>query len=983
MASSRSDLNATGKAMNDLGFEVNSSAWVRSEFIRYFESKGHVFWRSSPVLPHNDATLLFANAGMNQFKDIIVGKADSTTEYGRLKRVCNSQKCIRAGGKHNDLDDVGKDSYHHTFFEMLGNWSFGDYFKKEAIDFAWELLTEVYKLDKSRLYVTYYGGDPKLPACKPDDEAHELWLRYLPPERVLPFGMKDNFWEMADTGPCGPCSEIHYDHIGGRDAAALVNADDPMVVELWNLVFMQYNRKASGDVELLPKPCVDTGMGLERVAAVLKNSNSNYECDLFTDIFAYINKLMPQLPPYGGSDSIVDIAYRVVADHTRCLTVAIADGVEPSNDGRGYVLRRILRRAVRYGKEHLGSTGPFLSKLVDCVVASLGAAFPEIQNQNDKIAATIHNEELLFLETLDKGCDRFRKMVAKLQSTSQGGNPPVVSGSDAFLLYSSFGFPLDLTQLMAREMGLDVDIEGFNEHFKRHQLLSEKKQVKSDDPVEQGLHDVVESLSADVLATISAAIGNKSTDDSLKYHGIDVAYACDTEFDVEVLAVWSSDGLNKSPKDGEVVAVVLDKTPFYAEQGGQIWDEGLLGPLKVLKILKMGGMVFHFCVYESGRNCIKPGSTVKAKVDYERRVKVACNHTGTHLLNFVLREIYDEQSYQRGSQLDAEKLKFDIAANKPLTDDVLQKIESRIQTIIDEDWKLEVKEVPFKDAIKIPGIRANFTDVYPEFVRVVCITKNGQAVDGHANSIEVCGGTHVPSTGVLKSVIMVGEEGISKGIRRLTLATNEQSENSKAILASYENSLSELEGKLFKFTDDMDTALMAQQANENMRLLTALRFQMQNEKLLPLLGKRNLKARFDALINAQIDAGKVHQKKLGAIAKNLSTDYVNKFKSGDFCGLKTSREGVDLIHMEANALEGDAKSLNVLTQTIAKAFPKLALLLTSSNKDGSAVSCRCVVPAGSALDALSLANEAAANLGHQSDVARGSRTNASWSVDSQ
>eukprot|EP00371_Babesia_bovis_P003638 XP_001612285.1 alanyl-tRNA synthetase family protein [Babesia bovis T2Bo] len=962
-------------------FIVNSSGWVRSEFIRHFEKHGHVFWKSSPVLPHNDPTLLFANAGMNQFKDIITGKADQSTEYGRLRRVCNSQKCIRAGGKHNDLDDVGRDSYHHTFFEMLGNWSFGDYFKKEAIDMAWELMTEVYKLDKSRLYVTYFGGDPKLPNCGPDEEARDLWLRHLPASRILPFGMKDNFWEMADTGPCGPCSEIHYDHIGGRDAASLVNADDPMVVELWNLVFMQYNRKSDGSVELLPRPCVDTGMGLERVCAVLKSSNSNYDGDLFTDIFAYVNKLMPHLPPYGGSDSMIDVAYRVVADHARCLTVAIADGVEPSNDGRGYVLRRILRRAVRYGKEHLGSSGPFMSKLVDCVVASLGVAFPEIQNNNDKIAATIHNEEVLFLETLDKGCDRFRKMVAKLQAGTENSKDLVVSGADAFLLYSSFGFPPDLTQLMAREMGLDVDIDGFNEHFKRHQQLSEKKLCKSDDPVEQGMADLLSTLSADVLATISNSIGGRVTDDSLKYHGFAEAYDVDLEYDVEVLAQWSLSGLNKPLTEGDVFVLVLDRTPFYAESGGQIWDVGTLGPFNVMKVLKMAGMVFHFCVYHEGN--AMPGARVKAKVDYKRRVKVACNHTGTHLLNFVLREVYDEQSYQKGSQLDEEKLKFDIAANKQMPDETLQRIEDRMQEIIDANWKIEVREIDFKDAVEIPGIRANFTDVYPEVVRVVAMTKDGQPIDGKAYSVEICGGTHVPFTGVLKSAIIVGEESVSKGVRRLTLATNEKSEDSKAILASYWQQLETLESELYKFSDGMDTATMAQQANDNMKRLTALRFQMQSEKLLPLLGRRDLKNKFDTLINQQVEAGKVHQKRLGVIAKNMSTEYVNKFKAGDFGSAKVTLGTVDMIKMDANDLEGDVKSVNLFAQTLSKALPKMAILITSKNRDSTCVSCRCVVPAGTGLDAIALAKEAAISLGYQQDIARGSATNASWTVESE
>ncbi|KAK1444053.1 hypothetical protein BgAZ_209290 [Babesia gibsoni] len=973
-----------GMLVNGFHHEAKGSNWVRDEFIRYFQSKGHLFWRSSPVLPHNDPTLLFANAGMNQFKDIIVGKADSTTEYGRLKRVCNSQKCIRAGGKHNDLDDVGMDSYHHTFFEMLGNWSFGDYFKKDAIDFAWELLTEVYKLDKERLYVTYFGGDPKVPACKPDEEARELWLRHLPAERILPFGVKDNFWEMAETGPCGPCSEIHYDHIGNRDAAKLVNMDDPTVVELWNLVFMQYDRKPSGDIELLPRPCVDTGMGLERVCAVLKKSNSNYDCDLFTDVFAYINKLMPHLPPYGGSGSMVDVSYRVIADHIRCLTVAIADGVEPSNEGRGYVLRRILRRAVRYGKEHLGSTGPFLHKLVDSVVASLGASFPEIQNQNDRISTIIHGEEVLFLETLDKGCEKFKKMVAKQKAAAKDGESLVVSGSDAFLLYSSFGFPLDLTQVMAREMGFEVDTEGFNEHSKRHQLLSEKKQIKSGNAVEQSLSDIVDSLSADVLANISEAVGKQRTDDSLKYHGFDVAYKCDTEFDVNVLALWSLHGLNKVPADGEVVAVVLNRTPFYSESGGQVWDQGLLGPLKVLKVLKMGGIVFHFCVYnDAAKDSVQPGYTVKAKVDYERRVRAACNHTATHLLNQVLRDVHDAKSEQKGSQLDDEKLKIDFVATKALSDDMLQKIQDRLQNIIDEDWKVGVKVIPFKEAAKIPGIRAGFADTYPEIVRVISIMKDGKEVDGFVNSIEVCGGTHVPSTGVIKGVVIVSEEGVSKGTRRLTCVTNAQCETAKALMETYRQKLESLIERIFKFSEGMDTYVMFQQAKENVKQLTTLRTEMEKEKYLPLLDKKHIKARFDALIGEQIDAQKVHQKKLANMAKNLANDYIKKFKDGDFEGYKTSREGVDLVSFEVSDLDGDAKALNILTQTIAKAFPDFVVLVTSSNKDGSVVSCRCVTPTGTSLNASLLANEAASKHGGSSDIARGTPTNSCWTIESQ
>eukprot|EP00916_Digyalum_oweni_P006454 GHVL01011066.1.p1 GENE.GHVL01011066.1~~GHVL01011066.1.p1 ORF type:complete len:497 (+),score=106.16 GHVL01011066.1:80-1570(+) len=451
--------------------KFENAADVRAEFIKFFEKQNHKFWASSPVVPFEDPTLLFTNAGMNQFKPLFLQQANPETELGKLKRAVNSQKCIRAGGKHNDLDDVGKDVYHHTFFEMLGSWSFGDYFKEDAIEWAWKLLTEVYKIPHERLYVTYYGGDKAEPNCLPDEDAKNIWLKYLPSERIQPFGMKDNFWEMGDTGPCGPCSEIHFDRIGNRDASSLVNMDDPSVLEIWNLVFIQFNRESDKKLTKLPAPCVDTGMGLERVTSVLLNKKSNYDTDLFMSIFESMQQQIPGLRAYEGrlgpSDpDQIDMAYRVVADHIRTLTISITDGAYPSNEGRGYVLRRILRRAVRYGQEKLGAETGFFHKLVDCVVKNLGEAFPELTKNPERVKEIIKEEEEQFATTMKSGIKEFQKMANGLKSKT-------FPGEDAFVLYSTYGFPLDLTQLMAEEMGFTVNVEEYNSAMEKQKSQSQ------------------------------------------------------------------------------------------------------------------------------------------------------------------------------------------------------------------------------------------------------------------------------------------------------------------------------------------------------------------------------------------------------------------------------------------------------------------------------------------------------------------------------
>ncbi|KAK1280721.1 Alanine--tRNA ligase [Acorus gramineus] len=450
------------------GIEPQALEWpasrVRETFMGFFEGKDHVKWVSSPVVPHDDPTLLFANAGMNQFKPIFLGTASPTSPLGRLVRACNTQKCIRAGGKHNDLDDVGKDTYHHTFFEMLGNWSFGDYFKREAISWAWELLTQVYKLPSERIYATYFGGDEKS-GLAADEDARNMWLSFLPPERILPFGCKDNFWEMGDTGPCGPCTEIHFDRIGNRDAASLVNNDDPTCIEIWNLVFIQFNREADGSLKPLPAKHVDTGLGFERLTSILQNKMSNYDTDVFLPIFDAIQKATGARPYAGrvGKDDVdkCDMAYRVVADHIRTLSVAIADGSRPGNEGREYVLRRILRRAVRYGREVLKAQEGFFSGLVHTVVGVMGNTFPELKQHEQKIKDIIAEEEASFGRTLVEGIEKFKKAADDVQGNKLSGQASLFK-LDAFVLWDTYGFPMDLTQLMAEERGLEVDVEGFN-----------------------------------------------------------------------------------------------------------------------------------------------------------------------------------------------------------------------------------------------------------------------------------------------------------------------------------------------------------------------------------------------------------------------------------------------------------------------------------------------------------------------------------------
>ena len=737
---------------------------IRSTFFDFFKKKDHTLVPSSPVVPHDDPTLLFANAGMNQFKPVFLGKADPKGPLAKLKRAVDTQKCIRAGGKHNDLDDVGKDTYHHTFFEMLGNWSFGDFFKKEAIAFAWELLTEVYKLPAENLYATYFGGD-EAQGLPPDLEARDIWLRFLPENRVMPFGCADNFWEMGDVGPCGPCTEIHYDRVGGRDASHLVNMDDPMCLEIWNVVFIQFNREEGGVLKPLPAKHVDTGMGFERLASILQGKLSNYDTDIFMPIFDAIEDITGA-PPYTGLLAPEDVgekdmAYRVVADHIRTLTFAIADGAAPGSDGRNYVLRRVLRRAVRYGREKLGAKQGFFHKLVPVVVKHFGEVFPEIVKHEARVTDIIAEEEESFGRTLLKGIEQFKKIAAKAKEEGRD----TVNGAECFLLWESFGFPNDLTELMAEEIGMKADSAGVEAAFKEAQEKSRAGGKKSGGP----------ALLFEAEAT--AWLSNNAvplTDDTHKYDVGANPTAC-------VKAILTLDGFKQSTESVEgPVGIVLDRTSFYAESGGQVADTGSLkcasGTAAVSDVKVAAGYVLH--VAETVEGVVVVGDACDALVDYERRRNVMPNHTMTHVLNYALRATLGDGVDQKGSLVDDEKLRFDFSHTKAMTVDQIKAVEAIVNEQVGKKLAVDAREVALAKAQEISGLRAVFGEVYPDPVRVVSVgPKIDDLLADPANedwkrfSIEFCGGTHLANTSDAERFVVMSEEGTAKGIRRVTGAT--------------------------------------------------------------------------------------------------------------------------------------------------------------------------------------------------------------------
>ena len=723
---------------------------------------------------------------MNQYKAIFQGTIDPSSDFAQLKRAANSQKCIRAGGKHNDLDDVGKDSYHHTFFEMLGNWSFGDYFKKEAIGFTWELLTKVYGIDPKRLYVTYFEGTDEL---EPDIEAKELWLKAgVPEDHILPGDMKDNFWEMGDQGPCGPCSEVHYDlrepeNGQYRNAASLVNMDDPEVIEIWNNVFMQYNREPDRSLRSLPNKHIDTGMGYERLVSVLQHKKSNYDTDVFTPLFQKIQSITGAREyrgKFGDEDPDgIDTAYRVVADHVRMMSFAIADGGVPNNVGRGYVVRRVLRRGARYARKYFAcEIGDFFSKIVPTLVDQMGDMFPEIRKKQQDIIEILDEEEKAFAKSLDRGETIFEKYAQKAKTKGSDELP----GDDVWRLYDTYGFPVDLTKLMAEERGLKINDEEVEVAQEKAREASKGDKKAAGLLVKFDVHD---------LGALENMPEVPKTDDSPKYGRENITAV--------IKAIYHNKKFLKSTAEvpkGEQFGVLLDRTNFYAEQGGQEFDTGKLlvdgeAEISIENVQVYAGYVLHTGYIKYGE--LSVGSEVIAEFDELRRHPIRNNHTGTHVLNYALREVLGNEVDQKGSLVAPEKLRFDFSHKAGLSDAELDKVERISSAYIKEDKQVYAKDVPLASAKEIRGVRAVFGETYPDPVRVVSVgvpvedlLKDVKNEKWEKLSIEFCGGTHVLKTGEIKDLVILEESGIAKGIRRIVAVTGQEAYNVQRVAGEFQ-----------------------------------------------------------------------------------------------------------------------------------------------------------------------------------------------------
>ena len=698
---------------------------IRETFKRYFEERGHHIVPSAPMVIKDDPTLMFTNAGMNQFKDIILGNKEA-----QWRRVADSQKCLRVSGKHNDLEEVGHDTYHHTMFEMLGNWSFGDYFKHEAIDWAWDLLVNVYKLDPKNLYATVFEGDERIGVSR-DDEAAKFWEAHLPQDHILNGNAHDNFWEMGDTGPCGPCSEIHIDLRSEEEKAAvpgasLVNKDNPLVIEIWNLVFMQYNRKVDGSLEPLPNKVIDTGMGLERLCMALQGKKSNYDTDVFQPL---IGRLGEMCGKKYGENKDVDIAMRVVADHVRTIAFSVADGQLPSNAKAGYVIRRILRRAVRYGYTFLGFREAFMYRLIDTLIENMGEAYPEIKAQADLIKHVTKEEEDAFLRTLETGM----KLIEKVIADTKAAGKTVVDGKEAFTLYDTFGFPLDLTELILRENGMTVNEEEFNVEMQK-----QKQRARN-------------------AAAVEATDWVELKDGVTEFVGYDLS-----ECDVNILRYRKVTQKNKS-----FYQIVLDRTPFYAEMGGQVGDRGTLKLgdeiIEVTDTKRENNLPVHI----TAKLPSDVNATLHASIDLKARHATECNHTATHLLHAALRQVLGTHVEQKGSYVDPVSLRFDFSHFRKVTPEEIRQVEHLAnQMIRSAIQREEHREMPIDEARQM-GAMALFGEKYGDRVRVI----------KYGDSVELCGGTHVCNTGNIGMVRIVSESSIAAGIRRIEAVTGERVED--------------------------------------------------------------------------------------------------------------------------------------------------------------------------------------------------------------
>ncbi|KAJ0181786.1 hypothetical protein K1T71_002508 [Dendrolimus kikuchii] len=899
---------------------------IRQTFIDFFISKKHKYVHSSSTIPLDDPTLLFANAGMNQFKPIFLGSVDPNSDMAQYIRVVNTQKCIRAGGKHNDLDDVGKDVYHHTFFEMMGNWSFGDYFKKEICSWAWELLTEVYKLSSDRLYVTYFGGDPAS-GLEPDLECKNIWLNLgLPESHILPGSMKDNFWEMGDTGPCGPCSELHYDRIGGRNAAHLVNMDDPDVLEIWNLVFIQFNRESDGSLKLLPKKHIDCGLGLERLVSVIQNKRANYDTDFFMPLFKAIENGTGTRPYSGkvGSDDIdgIDMAYRVLADHARTLTIALSDGGYPDNTGRGYVLRRILRRAVRYASEKLNAKPGFFASLVYTVVDLLGHVFPEIKKDPKSIIQLINEEEVQFLKTLTRGRNLLNRTIEKLTTSK------IIPGDIAWRLYDTYGFPIDLTQLMCEEKGLTVDMEGYEKAKKESQLISQGKSAGQEDLLALDIHAISHLQNNGVPVT----------DDSPKYNYVPSSTNKDAVYTFapcigKIVAIRSNKEFVNEVSSGQECGIILDQTNFYAEQGGQIFDEGYMVKkddesveFLVKNVQVKGGYILHTGKVEG---VLKVGDEMSLQIDTERRRLVMNNHTGTHVLNNVLRKVLGNDSDQRGSLVMPDRLRFDFTNKGPMTNQQIKEAEDQIKQIINDNKIVYAKHTSLKEAKKIKGLRAMFDEHYPDPVRVVSVgipvedlENNPDGTYGYETSVEFCGGSHLHRTGHIGEYVIVSEEGIAKGIRRIVALTGPEALKALYKLSVLENEVNniasfikendninqkEIVKKLVDLTNDISQAQISYWKKDELRTVL-----------------KNLKKQLD---------DKERASKAATISEVIE-------KAKEIC---MKNKDSKMIISELKAF-GNTKALDSALKQVKQICPDTAAMFFSTDNDANKIYCLAAVP---------------------------------------
>ncbi len=729
---------------------------IRQQFLDFFESKNHHTVSSAPMVVKDDPTLMFTNAGMNQFKDYFLGNTNP-----KNLRVCDTQKCLRVSGKHNDLEEVGYDTYHHTMFEMLGNWSFGDYFKKDAIEWAWELLTEVYQIDKDRLYVSVFEGS-KEDNLQKDNEAFDIWSTLLDSSRIIDGNKKDNFWEMGDVGPCGPCSEIHIDIRSDEerskvDGKTLVNADHPQVIEVWNLVFMQYNRKSDGSLEKLPQTHVDTGMGFERLCMVLQGVQSNYDTDIFQPLIQKIASLSNKIY---GRDEKDDIAMRVIADHLRAVSFSIADGQLPSNTGAGYVIRRILRRAVRYAFTFLDAKEPFMYQLVEVLVQNMGSQFEELNSQFELIQKVIQEEENSFLKTLDVGIARFESLQV---------NNDILSGKDAFELYDTYGFPIDLTQLLAQEKGFQVNIDEFNSFLEEQKNRSRQaSSLETEDWVVIYEDEVEEFVGYDLTESIVKIVRHRKV----------------------------------KQKGDEFYQLVFNLTPFYPEGGGQVGDTGTLSSdnetIEILDTKKENNLIVHFCT-ELPKNT---SAKFVAKVDIDKRNRTANNHTATHLLHETLREVLGEHVSQKGSLVNAEYLRFDFSHFSKVKSKELKLIEDKVNQKIRQNLLLEEhRNLPIEKAQEM-GAMALFGEKYGDVVRVI---KFG-------TSAELCGGIHVPSTSQIGLFKIVSESAVASGIRRVEAISAEQA------TSFYEDRLSMINelGAMLKTQDVMKSVRQLMEENQQL-----------------------------------------------------------------------------------------------------------------------------------------------------------------------